>query len=80
MGSFAPEFLAACRGRRPGLQPRDRYRIAEGKHSYDLEYQLPTEERPDPQHHSQASLPAYFLAGRGLGVTPTCSSAVYGDP
>jgi hypothetical protein len=43
MGSFAPEFLAACRGRRPGLQPRDRYRIAEGKHSYDLEYQLPTE-------------------------------------
>ena len=26
-----------------GLPPRDRYRIAEGKHSYDLEYQLPTE-------------------------------------
>jgi hypothetical protein len=36
--------------------------------------------RPDPQHHSQASLPAYFLAGRGIGVTPTCSSAVYGAP
>ena len=35
---------------------------------------------PDPQHHSQASLPAYFLAGRGIGVTPTCSSAVYGAP
>jgi hypothetical protein len=27
-----------------------------------------------------ASLPAYFLAGRGIGVTPTCSSAVYGAP
>jgi len=25
------------------LPPRDQYRIAEGKHSYDLEYQLPTE-------------------------------------
>lgn len=25
-------------------------------------------------------LPAYFLAGRGIGVTPTCSSAVYGVP
>ena len=36
--------------------------------------------RPDPQHHSQASLPAYFLAGRGIGLTPTCSSAVYGAP
>ena len=36
--------------------------------------------RPDPQHHSQASLPVYFLAGRGIRVTPTCSSAVYGDP
>src|SRR5271169_3719378 len=24
------------------------------------------------QLHSQASLPAYFLAGRGVGVTPTC--------
>jgi hypothetical protein len=32
------------------------------------------------QLHSQASLPAYFLAGRGIGVTPTCSSAVYGAP
>ena len=35
---------------------------------------------PYLQHHSQASLPAYFLAGRGIGVTPTCSSAVYGAP
>jgi hypothetical protein len=26
------------------------------------------------------SLPAYFSAGRGIGVTPTCSSAVYGAP
>ncbi|HTB41613.1 MAG TPA: hypothetical protein VK777_31295 [Reyranella sp.] len=26
------------------------------------------------------SLPAYFLAGRGIGLTPTCSSAVYGAP
>ena len=25
------------------------------------------------QLHSRASLPAYFLAGRGIGVTPTCS-------
>ena len=25
-------------------------------------------------------IPAYFLAGRGIGVTPTCSSAVYGAP
>ena len=25
-------------------------------------------------------LPAYFLAGRGIGLTPTCSSAVYGAP
>ena len=24
--------------------------------------------------------PAYFLAGRGIGLTPTCSSAVYGAP
>ena len=32
------------------------------------------------QLHSQASLPAYFLAGRGIGLTPTCSSAVYGAP
>ena len=30
--------------------------------------------------HFQASLPAYFLAGRCIGVTPTCSSAVYGAP
>jgi hypothetical protein len=36
--------------------------------------------RRDPQHHSQAPLPACFLAGRGIGVTPTCSSAVYGAP
>jgi len=42
-GQLRPEFIAACRGHRPGLPPRDRYRIAEGKHSYDLEYQLPTE-------------------------------------
>jgi len=27
-----------------------------------------------------ASLPAYFLAGAAIGVTPTCSSAVYGAP
>ena len=32
------------------------------------------------QLHCQVSLPAYFLAGRGIGVTPTCSSAVYGAP
>src|SRR5271167_1483056 len=32
------------------------------------------------QLHSQASVRAYFLAGRGIGVTPTCSSAVYGAP
>jgi hypothetical protein len=41
------------------------------------------DERWDSSHsqlHSQASLPAYFLAGRGIGVTPTCSSAVYGAP
>ena len=25
-------------------------------------------------------LPAYFFAGRCIGVTPTCSSAVYGAP
>jgi hypothetical protein len=24
--------------------------------------------------------PRYFLAGRGIGLTPTCSSAVYGAP
>ena len=24
--------------------------------------------------------PPYFLAGRGIGVTPTCFSAVYGAP
>jgi hypothetical protein len=24
--------------------------------------------------------PAYFFAGCALGVTPTCSSAVYGNP
>jgi hypothetical protein len=24
--------------------------------------------------------PAYFRAGRAIGVTPSCSSAVYGDP
>jgi len=23
---------------------------------------------------------AYFLGGRGIGLTPTCSSAVYGAP
>ena len=78
MGSFArsssPLVEAVAQDCR-----RDRYRIAEGKHSYDLEYQLPTE-APDSQLHSKASLPAYFLAGRGLGVTSTCSSAVYGDP
>jgi hypothetical protein len=28
----------------------------------------------------QAAVPAYFLAGRAIGVTPTCSSAVYGAP
>jgi len=33
-----------------------------------------------PNFYSQASLPARFLAGRGIGVTPTCSSAVYGAP
>jgi hypothetical protein len=27
----------------PGIAAGDRYRIAEAKHSYDLEYQLPTE-------------------------------------
>ena len=32
------------------------------------------------QLHSQASLPVYFLTGRGIGLTPTCSSAVYGAP
>jgi hypothetical protein len=36
--------------------------------------------RPDPLYHSQAWLPAYFLAGRVIGLTPTCSSAVYGAP
>ena len=49
------------------------------QHSYDLDSSYPRQ-RPDPQHHSQASLPAYFLAGRSNGVTPTCSSAVYGAP
>jgi hypothetical protein len=42
MGSFArnssPLVEAVAQDCR-----RDRYRIAEGKHSYDLEYQLPTE-------------------------------------
>jgi hypothetical protein len=33
----------------------------------------------DSRLRPQASLPAYFFAGR-IGVTPTCSSAVYGAP
>jgi hypothetical protein len=46
-------------------------------------YAVSLDERRESGHsqlHSQASLPAYFLAGRGIGVTPTCSSAVYGAP
>jgi hypothetical protein len=67
------------RGRSLSAPPPRLLIIAEGKPSYDLEYQLPME-APDPQHHSQASRSDYFLAGRGIGVTPTCSSAVYGAP
>ena len=43
-------------------------RIVIAKHSPErlLERELPIE----------APVPAYCLAGRGIGVTPTCSSAV----
>ena len=38
-------------------------------------------QRAAVQSRSFASVaPVYFLAGRGIGLTPTCSSAVYGAP
>ena len=33
-----------------------------------------------PTFSLKRRFPTYFLAGRGIGVTPTCSSAVYGAP
>ena len=50
-----------------------------------LVVQKPKLDKPDlscfrmHRHPSQASLP-YFLAGRCIGLTPVCSSAVYGAP
>ncbi len=69
------------RGRSFPLRPLPGFRSSPKASTATISNTSCPQKRPAPQHHSQVSLTAYWLAGRGIiGVTPTCSSAVYGAP